>query len=432
MAISLSNLVPFRLWPLATPLLCWPAFWNCYPLVFADTGTYISQASLHYLGWDRPIFYSASILALHWRISLWPVVVAQALGLVAATRLTLAVMRSAAFWPAILMLSTASALPLLASEIMPDATTGVLVLLLGIIVVNPVFLSDGLAWGLTFILSYLIVCHLSHLPIALALSTILLPLFRPALGVWLRLMGAVTIAISLLVSVNLMGFHRVSIAPFGDAFLLARLQQDGPALAVLDKECALRGWQLCRYRDSLPMLADDFLWHADSPLALAGGPRRLSDEISSIVAVSVHDHPIPVVQAVMRNFRQQLVMAHSADGLTSEWNAQVTPWMRRVFPRRELIAYLDSRQSTGRFYICNFLLHLHAWIAMAASVVCLHTAWRGRALAMRVLATATLLALPVNALVTGALSGPHDRYQSRVLWPLIVVAAGTLPWRRVG
>ena len=45
---------------LAAILLLWPAFWNGYPLVFADTGTYLSQAIEHYAGWDRPIFYRST------------------------------------------------------------------------------------------------------------------------------------------------------------------------------------------------------------------------------------------------------------------------------------------------------------------------------------------------------------------------------------
>jgi hypothetical protein len=42
---------------LGTALPLWPAAINGYPLVFSDTGTYLSQAIHHYLGWDRPIFY---------------------------------------------------------------------------------------------------------------------------------------------------------------------------------------------------------------------------------------------------------------------------------------------------------------------------------------------------------------------------------------
>ena len=51
-------------------LLAWPAAWNGYPLVFADSGTYLGQAIQLYLGWDRPPHYSLFLHALHWRISL--------------------------------------------------------------------------------------------------------------------------------------------------------------------------------------------------------------------------------------------------------------------------------------------------------------------------------------------------------------------------
>ena len=65
--------------PVAATLLLWPAVWNGYPIVFADTGTYLSQAIHLYAGWDRPVFYSLFMLPLHLTVTLWPVVVAQAL-----------------------------------------------------------------------------------------------------------------------------------------------------------------------------------------------------------------------------------------------------------------------------------------------------------------------------------------------------------------
>jgi hypothetical protein len=66
--------------PLSTPilfsalLLSWPAFYNAYPLVFSDTGTYLAQAMERFLGWDRPVFYSFFLLPLHWSLTLWPVI----------------------------------------------------------------------------------------------------------------------------------------------------------------------------------------------------------------------------------------------------------------------------------------------------------------------------------------------------------------------
>ncbi len=64
---------------LAAALLLWPAAINGYPLVFSDTGTYLSQAIQHYVGWDRPIFYSLFMLPLHLTLTTWPVIVVQAL-----------------------------------------------------------------------------------------------------------------------------------------------------------------------------------------------------------------------------------------------------------------------------------------------------------------------------------------------------------------
>src|SRR5262249_9145888 len=59
---------------LAAAILLWPAAWNGYPLVFADTGTYLSQAIEHYIGWDRPVFYSLFLLPLHMTLTTWPVI----------------------------------------------------------------------------------------------------------------------------------------------------------------------------------------------------------------------------------------------------------------------------------------------------------------------------------------------------------------------
>ncbi len=73
---------------LAAALLVWPAVWNGYPLVFADTGTYLSQAIEHYVGWDRPVFYSLFMLPLHLTLTTWPVIAVQALLLAHVLHLT--------------------------------------------------------------------------------------------------------------------------------------------------------------------------------------------------------------------------------------------------------------------------------------------------------------------------------------------------------
>ena len=71
------------------------------------------------------------------------------------------------------------------------------------------------------------------------------------------------------------------------------------------------------------------------------------------------------------------------------------------------------------------LARLHIVIALAGVAACvlllpLAIIRRARC---RVFLLAVLIALPVNAMVTGALSTPHDRYQSRMMWlpPFIAV-----------
>ena len=64
---------------LSALLLLWPALRNGYPIVFDDTGTYLSQAVHRYLGWDRPVFYSLFLFPLHLTLTTWPDVAAQAL-----------------------------------------------------------------------------------------------------------------------------------------------------------------------------------------------------------------------------------------------------------------------------------------------------------------------------------------------------------------
>jgi hypothetical protein len=60
-------------------LLLWPALWNGYPLVFSDTGTYLSQAVERHLGWDRPVFYSFFLLSFHVTLTRWPAILMQGL-----------------------------------------------------------------------------------------------------------------------------------------------------------------------------------------------------------------------------------------------------------------------------------------------------------------------------------------------------------------
>ena len=418
-------------------LLLWPALWNGYPLVFADTGTYLSQAIEHYLGWDRPVFYSLFLFPLHMTVTTWPAIVAQAL----LVTHTLHLVRRAllpevsAWWllPGVVFLSVATALPWFASQLMPDIFTPLLVLAVALLVLVPERLSRRECAWLVVLTAFVIVAHLSHVPLALGLLLVLLPLRRRLgaatprgpRGVQMTI-APLFLAMTAMVAVNVVGVGRVSLSPFGNVFILARVIYDGPGMDVLRRYCPRTDWHLCAFVDQFPPTSDDFLWREDGPLTEAGGAKVVAVEAGSIIAAAVRTEPGIELRVFLRNALQQLTQFASGDGL-QPWPSTVTPRIEHDFPPFETAAYAASCQTQGTLSIPAWMRALHSVVAVLGVIACcaaLPIALRRRHVVAG-FAIAVLLALLGNAAITGGLSGPHDRYQSRIMWlaPLTALLA---------
>ena len=158
-------------------MLLWPAVWNGYPIVFADTGTYLAQAIHRFAGWDRPVFYSMFILPLHAGVTLWPVIVVQAalaawiLWLV--SRALLPNISRAAFVVGTAMLAVATWLPWMVSELMPDVFTPLLILVVCLLTWAPERLSPRERVGLAGLAAFMIASQQSSLLLVCALLAVL-------------------------------------------------------------------------------------------------------------------------------------------------------------------------------------------------------------------------------------------------------------------
>ncbi len=518
--------------PAAAALLLWPAVWNGYPIVFADTGTYLSQAIHRYAGWDRPVFYSLFMLPLHATLTLWPVVVAQAL-LTASVlwlvcRALLPAVPPLGFLAGIALLSAGSCLPWIVSELMPDLFTPLLILLVGLLAWVPERLSRRRQAVVCALAAFMIACQQSSLPLACALSALLgllkplcgplpsrrleqrqpdwysqvdkvarknneldradcssqpesgleqhqpdwhsradkvarenneldradcssqpesglvpdahrpsgIPVGQPRTGSlrrWSLLVLPPALAMLAMATVNLAAHGRFAISPFGNVFLLARVIYDGPGLTALQHDCQTRHWRLCPFRDSLPPTSDDFLWSADSPLNQAGGPKAVSADADAIISAALRSDPAAEARAALANTLQQLGRFASGDGLTP-WAAQVTPWIERDFPTREAASYAAARQQAGILAVPDALQTLHTVVTATGVIACLlllpfalkqpyqadcssqPESGLARRAACAGFLLAVLLALPISAAITGSLSAPHERYQSRIIW----------------
>ena len=419
---------------LAALLLAWPALWNGYPLVFSDTGTYLSQAIHRYLGWDRPAVYSLFLYPLHMQHTLWPIVAAQALLTSWMLHVAIRVLRPAApgwFLPATAFaLALGTSLPWHVAQVMPDVFTPLMTLAMALLVLAPERLSRIEIGLIVLFAAFTIAVHQSHVPLAMVLVLLLVPL-RSQFGAppgrrhWLATLPPMLACLTL-IAMNIAGHGRVSLSPFGNVFLLARVIEDGPGMTALRQNCPAAGWRLCDELDRLPVASDDFLWRDDGALAHAGGAKRVSAEAGAILLAAWRADPAGILAAFLHHASQQAADFATGDGLEA-WPQTVTPWIQRDFPAAEQNAYAASRQTAGKMAVPIGLGLLHLGIAAGGIAGCLLLIIRRRRLAAG-FAAAALLAVLCNAAITGGLSGPHRRYQSRIIWlPAFIVLVAMPP-----
>lgn len=415
-------------------LLMLPALANGYPFVFPDTGTYVRHVLERLAVADRPPYYSILILPLHATVSLWPIAFAQAWAAAGsirvAGRLIGPELRGLRYLAVIAALAALTSLPWHAGQIVPDVLSGLLPLWVFSLtygwerldrVQRALWLAVIAGAGAT---------HQSHLPLLVAL-------FAAAAGVRLAQgygardagrIAALGAGAAALVAVafgvyGLALVGRVTLSPHGSVFLLARWLADGPALEYLAETCPASSNPFCAERERLDGDVDRFLWKEDGAvqrLTAEIGAERTRSAAAEIVSGTLATRPGGVARAAAENTLRQLTRFGTLDtkcppGCGPDTSLGIA--VRRYFPR-EYERMRQSRQLRGAWPI-DAIRRVHGAVVVLSALLAAFTV--ARALRRRdsllvgfaALALATLLA---NAFVTGALSGPFDRYQSRVIW----------------
>ena len=406
---------------LGAALFAWPALLNGYPIVFSDTHAFLVQGGEPQMVWDKPFIYGPLLTLLHLRLTLWFPLAAQCLLVSHLLWLT-----RAQFAPPTLrfhlflcyVLAGASALPWVASLLMPDILAPAVVLCLCLLAYGT--LSRAQRIWLTLLGGIAIATHLSFLPLALAVG-LAATLLR---GRWLA-NAPLALALALLLVTNAVGHGRLGLSPYGSVFALARLTTDGPAQAVLARECPASGWKLCAWQGRFPEDSDLFLWKDWGPVWSNGGPIALAPEASAIVRATLLQEPLWVLRTALANTWEQLWRVRLGDTLGDDWlEGSITGSLRAYFPPGELARFHAGRQMQGTLRpIADQLNTLHALMLAGGALGSLWWGWRGQRLAALV-----LVAVLANAAAAGALSRPHDRYQARIAWLVLLpplVTAGS-------
>lgn len=428
-------------------LLAGVALWNGYPLVYYDSEDYVRMSFTFDLVIFRTMPYGLFMTVARPVGSLWAVVGFQALIVAWVLHETVAAfaVRPSRFL-AIMLAAILAGLTGMAwnvGQLMADSLTGAAVLGPAALAFGGDRLSLARRWVLAGLTAVAIVVHLSHVALSAGILLSLVGLWvlaqwrlapKPRLG-----MAALSIVagIAALPLIHWATIGQPVFSMAGQVLQLALFSQDGTAKLYLDKHCPEgAALKLCRFKDRLPTNTDDFLWgKTDFPFWTdLGGWEGMRDEAAIIVRGTVAEFPLEVGLASLRNVGRQLLLVGTGEGLDPKVSAgrpgefidTVTTFYPADYP-----AFRAARQQQPPGYDFKEINSLHrplAFAMLAGNFLILAWAWRHRP-SLGGLATVVVLAVLGNAIICGAGSNPHDRYQNRVAWlPMVVVILGGIAW----
>ena len=427
-------------------LMMGPAIWNGYPLIYYDTEDYIETAfTFEPIIW-RIMTYGVLCTVARVFNTPWAMVVLQAL-------LTAYVLHEAVYgfvgrWRKLVFLVVGTALalftglPWVASQVLADVFAGTMVL-----GVAALAFGEGLSiWrrrALGVVTAVGVCVHMSHVAVAAGLWMVLLVVWglskllrrmpRPRMTV---VSAALLGGIALVPATHFAFTGQAYFTRSGQVLQLALFVQTGVAKQYLDEVCPKgASLRMCEHKDNLPYTADEFLW-GPSPFDDLGGWVALHDEAGEIVRGAMLTFPNAVALSAFDNTLEQLdLIATGEDLVPMTWHFVKT--QLKYFPKefRQFRFAKQQRRPAIAFDLINAYQIPIAQAAELVTVAVLLFAWRRRDRSSTGLAIIVLVALLGNAIVCGALSNPHDRYQNRVVWLALftsVVGAVRLDQRFAG
>lgn len=420
-------------------LLTWIAVVNGYPMLFADSGAYLRVGTeFHYL-LDRPITYGLLIAPIARVFGLWAIVILQAVfasWLIGEVLVAVTARRSAVMLVMVLAaLAGVSSMPWFVGQIMPDLFTPLMALTLYLLVFAPG--TGWRPWMLATLLTGQIALHLSHIPIAAGLIVVIGMLLLWQDG-WRSAMRRVCPAfIALLVAVTGLSAANLVVADSfqpgmeSNQFLVARTFDGRIGQPVLDRICRTERWMLCEARGFVEdpqrvLPGQDYLWASDSPRSglEARNAEGFRAEAGAFARRVLREDPAGALRMALLGWRDQLVHARAADGLTAyEQHMQVVRQIYRHFPqdRPSFDASRQHRNALQQLAVVPDQI-LALLVMLTTPLILWFAIRRGdrHLIALVIVILATILG---NAAVCGILSGPSDRYQSRVLWLLVLLGS---------
>jgi hypothetical protein len=423
---------------IASLLLCFMGFYNKFPLLFFDTGTYLWSGFTNKVPGDRPIIYGLFARHVSLYVSLWLVIFVQGIILAAAVYFFMSLFlagrrRMLAFFTYIILIAFFFGASINVSQLIPDVFTSVTIL----IVISLLFVESISVWhyALLFIVgSFSIATHNSHLLISAGIYCVYLArmVFMKETGWKAILAQKMKLIIPVLVA-GMMLNNTVSLLlgqsffpPSGShVFLMGRLVQTGILEDYLNENCKKKEYKICAYKDIIP---EDFIWDFQkSPLYQNGGWEGNKAEYGAVIS-DILSTPKYLLKLFIKSIESGFCQLYT-------FNMGDTPKLSNGDPAFEVVNYYFhdyvrdyhwSRQYRGEL---NYDLQNSLQKGLVAVSLLLlfffYIHQKNESNRMKAVFSLILWGIFINAIVCGALSGVNDRYQSRVIWllplPLVII-----------
>ena len=428
---------------LLCPILLSVAVWNGFPIIFYDTGAYMLQGLGHLFIAERSPIYSGFLSLTGGAFSLWFVAIAQcAITAFVMAQFARAIRPSLSLWALLTigaLLCVTTGLPWYAAQIEPDCFVTLVPLTLYLLAFHGPSLGRVRQTMLMIAAAISTANHPSHFALAAGLLSVLaamrfaprgwilandLPRPRLALG-----FTSLALALIALLGANYAFTKHVFFSRSGAIFLEARIMEDGLIAPVLDADCPQAGYEICPYKDRLPSRADTWLWTDDSsPFKKLGGFAKREKESVLLVRESLLRYPLENAVVALEDAVLQYFWFQTGDGIVpQEW---VLNREFKIAIPQQVSAYDRAYQQEGEIWFVPInIVHVPvAFLSLAALYLILRNVWLRRDWRGGILPAFVLVALLGNAFICGVFSGPHGRYQSRIMWlPAFVVLLTAWP-----
>lgn len=431
-----------------TAIFLLPALWNGFPVVFFDTSGYVSRVLEMKLLFGRSIFYGLFL----WLTSVgwWSFMGAALVQSLLAVWLIHLMLRCHdletgpfALVVTCVLLGVTTGISWYTSQLMPDGLVPLVVLAMWLLGFRWQRLGWGERAGLFAIAALGIMSHMSCLALAIGLVIVALTarLVVHLLGSSLQVnvlppLAVVVAGLVLMPLLHLALVGKAVYTPGGPVFVFGRLVQDGIPQRWLAEHCPVPGVKLCGLQDRIPHNGDEFLWGEKSAFREIGEWSGAADaELSFLNRECIKAYPGEVAVTAIRAAVHQLFMVKTGDQLYDIHN-ETRYVFTHLLPPPVSVSFNAAKQQQGKMSrpLFDMLNRVHvpvAWLALLGLVVAAGWAYRAGRHDLAGLAIFALLALAGNAFICGALSNPHDRYQSRLAWlaPLVAGMAAAAWWR---